>query len=65
MVLEVFPVKDQFVTFTGRDIERPNSHPETYDLEAEDEEIAKQLAFWLRQLTGRTLDKFAEFPLDE
>ena len=65
IVLEVFPVVNQFVTFTGREIERPNSHPDTYDLEMEDEEIAKQVAFWLQQLIGKTLDRFAEFPLDQ
>jgi hypothetical protein len=31
----------------------------------EDEEIATQLAFWLQQLIGKTLDKFANFPLDQ
>ena len=65
IVLEVFPFVNQFETFTGRDIEHPNSHPDTYDLQMEDEEIATQLAFWLQQLIGKTLDKFANFPLDQ
>ena len=61
----MFPVVNQFVTFTGRDIERPNSRPDTYDLQMEDKEIATQLAFWLQQLIGKTLDEFAVFPLDQ
>ena len=32
--------------------------------EAQDEGIAKGLAFWLDQLVGQTLDKFGEFRLD-
>ena len=64
LIKEVFEVKNAFVTFTCSEIERPNALPGSYDIPICDEETAKQLAFWLKQLVGKTLDKFGEFPLD-
>jgi hypothetical protein len=64
VIVEVFPVENDFVTFTCSDTERPNSLPSSYDLPTQDQETAEQLAFWLEKLKGKTLDKFGEFPLD-
>lgn len=60
VVERVFPVVNEFLTFTCKF--KGRSH--TYDLRTQDEETAKGLAFWLDKLSGLTLDKFGDFPLD-
>ncbi len=56
----VFPVMNEFVTFTcefgGSD--------HTYDLQTEDEALAGELARWMTLYIGRTLSDFGDFHLD-
>jgi|SRR5271165_4517836 len=60
VIAEVFPVINEFVTFTC-DF---NGRPHAYDLQTRDQSTAEGLAFWLTKLIGKTLDKFGEFRLD-
>ena len=57
---EVFPVANEFVTFTC--IFGGSDH--TYDLRTEDEALAGELARWMSQYIGRKLSDFGDFPLD-
>ena len=59
-VVQVFPVIDEFVTFTC-DFQG-NDH--TYDLQATDTAMAKEFAHILKRHVGKTLEKFGEFRLD-
>jgi len=60
LVTEVFPVVNEFVTFTCEF--QGNQH--TYDLQTTDAEIAKEFARLLKRHVGKTLEKFGEFRLD-
>lgn len=60
VVTKVFPVVNEFVTFTCEFKGRLH----TYDLQTADKETAAGLAYWLGQMVGETLDKFGEFQLD-
>lgn len=60
LVTEVFPVVNQFVTFTCEF--QGSQH--TYDLQTADAETAKEFARLLKRHVGKTLEKFGEFRLD-
>ena len=60
LVTEVFPVVNQFVTFTCE--YQGSQH--TYDLEIADAEMAKEFARLLKRHIGKTLETFGEFRLD-
>ena len=60
VVAEVFPVVNEFVTFTCLFKGRLHS----YDLQVEDIDTARELARLLARHKGQTLAGFGEFPLD-
>jgi hypothetical protein len=60
MVTKVFPVINEFVTFTCNFL--GNEH--TYDLQMEDKATAEEFARLLVKHVGKTLEQFGEFPLD-
>ena len=59
-ITEVFPVVNEFVTFTCEFQGRQHS----YDLQMADKPTAKGFAMWLQRHTGKELEQFGEFRLD-
>jgi len=60
MVTKVFPVVNEFLTFTC--LFQGNEH--SYDLQMVDTATAEELGRWLEKHAGKTLEEFGEFPLD-
>ena len=60
LVTELFPVVNQFVTFTCEFQGKQHS----YDLEMSDVGLAQEFARLLRRHVGKTLGKFGDFRLD-
>jgi len=60
VVTQVFPVINEFVTFTCEF----KGHQHTYDLQVEDIHTAKELARILNECVGKTLDAFGMVPLE-
>jgi hypothetical protein len=60
VITQVFPVINEFVTFTchfhGRD--------HTYDLQMQDQATAEAFALWLGRHVEKTIEQFGEFRLD-
>jgi len=60
VVTQVFPVINEFVTFTCEF----DGHQHAYDLQIEDIHTAKELARILNECVGKTLDAFGAVPLE-
>jgi hypothetical protein len=60
LITQVFPVMNEFVTFTCRFHGRDH----TYDLQMRDQATAEGFALWLARYVGKTLEQFGEFRLD-
>lgn len=60
MIREVFPVLNEFVTFTC-DL---HGTQHSYDLEMDDKATAEEFARLLKRHVGETLEQFGEFRLD-
>ena len=60
LVTEVFPVVNEFVTFT---CEFQGSR-HTYDLQTTDARMAEEFARLLKRHVAKTVEKFGEFRLD-
>lgn len=60
LVTEVFPVMNEFVTFTC-EFQGPRH---SYDLQMVDVETAREFARLLSRHVGTTLEKFGDFRLD-
>jgi hypothetical protein len=59
-IREVFPVVNEFVTFTCEF----NGREHSYDLQMADKATAEGFAMWLGKYVGKLLERFGEFRLD-
>jgi len=60
LITQIFPVVNQFVTFTCEFQNEQHS----FDLQLKDKAVAEEFARFLKRHVGKTLEKFGEFRLD-